>query len=625
MRTVTFIAAAASCIASSAHADVTNCSWSATSQFTYRVVHMPDLDQRRYNLPSWGSMYCVPTAAVNLFCYAANHGIPSAYPGPGNWQSQSRYADATTAIFSTGVVMGTDEETGTGGAGGLDGLNYWAGQSNALITIRLSKTGSYTPTVAKMTKLACQGWILSFAYGRYEIVGSQGGDPILDRTGGHAVTFVRSQRNDSEYFMRYRNPADDDELHSQSDFAVKHVNPVTYVGYFDDSQLRGMNAIGHPSSDGKVRIVDSYWGIRPMWGFRFVGSPNLLGGGGGTIHMMDPTPLEGSVNLTLPQIQVSSFTTLLDLAIHPDMTEALVLTRSIFVGQPTVLRSLDPMTGAMTTLPDAPTDLVELAPGREGFIYSFDQEGKLFKLGPDGAVDASIAHAPLPASICFDGVSDTLRLLSVSERRIAKYSKSLGAMENIAVPTSVPLSGDGSVRVDPTTGRSWFKTDGSALLYNVIIGGAGPIVSIITPPAISGGLQSFQFGDAGELYLMGNGSIKVMKRLANGTWAEDPTSPFHGLPGGQRMALFGSTTNEDPAIHATIGWRDIPAEELLDIGQTRLDCDADLDGDDLVNGADLGILLGKWGAVRGIADLNQDGIVNGADLGALLGAWGTCP
>jgi hypothetical protein len=26
-----------------------------------------------------------------------------------------------------------------------------------------------------------------------------------------------------------------------------------------------------------------------------------------------------------------------------------------------------------------------------------------------------------------------------------------------------------------------------------------------------------------------------------------------------------------------------------------------------------------------IADLNADGIVNGADLGILLGAWGLCP
>ncbi|MFO0963276.1 MAG: hypothetical protein U0625_10285 [Phycisphaerales bacterium] len=46
----------------------------------------------------------------------------------------------------------------------------------------------------------------------------------------------------------------------------------------------------------------------------------------------------------------------------------------------------------------------------------------------------------------------------------------------------------------------------------------------------------------------------------------------------------------------------------------------DLNGDGIVNGADLGILLGNWGN-SGIGDLNNDGIVNGADLGLLLGNW----
>jgi hypothetical protein len=46
----------------------------------------------------------------------------------------------------------------------------------------------------------------------------------------------------------------------------------------------------------------------------------------------------------------------------------------------------------------------------------------------------------------------------------------------------------------------------------------------------------------------------------------------------------------------------------------------------VVNGADLGVLLGAWGPVSAGAavDLNSDGVVNGADLGILLGAWGPC-
>ncbi|MBL9141572.1 MAG: hypothetical protein JNK53_06860 [Phycisphaerae bacterium] len=51
---------------------------------------------------------------------------------------------------------------------------------------------------------------------------------------------------------------------------------------------------------------------------------------------------------------------------------------------------------------------------------------------------------------------------------------------------------------------------------------------------------------------------------------------------------------------------------------------ADLNCDGVVNGSDLGILLGNWGPCQSAActgDLNGDGIVNGADLGELLGSW----
>ena len=55
---------------------------------------------------------------------------------------------------------------------------------------------------------------------------------------------------------------------------------------------------------------------------------------------------------------------------------------------------------------------------------------------------------------------------------------------------------------------------------------------------------------------------------------------------------------------------------------------ADLNGDGLVNGIDLGTLLGNWGPTPPgpgftLGDLNRDGIVDGADLGRMLAQWGT--
>ncbi|MDZ4753962.1 MAG: choice-of-anchor B family protein [Phycisphaerae bacterium] len=86
-----------------------------------------------------------------------------------------------------------------------------------------------------------------------------------------------------------------------------------------------------------------------------------------------------------------------------------------------------------------------------------------------------------------------------------------------------------------------------------------------------------------------------------------------------------------PTDNVYIRWvaRDEGAGSLIEAGVddfavSFLDCPAgvvgDLDGNGAVNGADLAILLGQWGAA-GSADFNQDGIVDAQDLAVLLGAW----
>jgi len=69
------------------------------------------------------------------------------------------------------------------------------------------------------------------------------------------------------------------------------------------------------------------------------------------------------------------------------------------------------------------------------------------------------------------------------------------------------------------------------------------------------------------------------------------------------------------------------AVSLAAVVDVASDCPADLNGDGVVDGGDLGLLLGAWGPCPGCpADLNRDGVVNGADLGELLASWGfSCP
>jgi formylglycine-generating enzyme required for sulfatase activity len=52
-------------------------------------------------------------------------------------------------------------------------------------------------------------------------------------------------------------------------------------------------------------------------------------------------------------------------------------------------------------------------------------------------------------------------------------------------------------------------------------------------------------------------------------------------------------------------------------------CDADINGDGVVDGSDLKVMLVGWGTCPDCAaDINGDGLVDGNDLGALIGLWG---
>jgi len=89
-------------------------------------------------------------------------------------------------------------------------------------------------------------------------------------------------------------------------------------------------------------------------------------------------------------------------------------------------------------------------------------------------------------------------------------------------------------------------------------------------------------------------------RVAPGTTASGlPTSASCGVDGAYRMATTVTPSAAQP-------------------------CPSDLNGDGVVDGADLGVLLASWG-VGNAADLNGDGVVDGADLGILLANWGACP
>ena len=94
------------------------------------------------------------------------------------------------------------------------------------------------------------------------------------------------------------------------------------------------------------------------------------------------------------------------------------------------------------------------------------------------------------------------------------------------------------------------------------------------------------------------------------------------------------TTSEPPTLSlvGTNACGNLPrpnvAGRWIDLGGNVVcDCAGDFNSDGLVNGIDLGVLLGQWGVCSGancVCDIDGDGSVNGADLGLLLGDWGGC-
>jgi len=137
-------------------------------------------------------------------------------------------------------------------------------------------------------------------------------------------------------------------------------------------------------------------------------------------------------------------------------------------------------------------------------------------------------------------------------------------------------------------------------------------------PSIDGQIvnQIVSFGEDayGELYIVDHGGAttgQIFKII------RDPSNPLtdfedcneNGIP--DACEILGGVVEDSNG-------NGIPDECEVEA------CVGDLNGDAVVDGADLGILLENWGG-RGVGDLNGDGVVDGADLGILLENWGACP
>lgn len=140
--------------------------------------------------------------------------------------------------------------------------------------------------------------------------------------------------------------------------------------------------------------------------------------------------------------------------------------------------------------------------------------------------------------------------------------------------------------------------------------GASPIVSLTRGATVTG-------ATAGQFV---QPVISIDPRAANAAASSVGSAPSDG---------FFEQANYRGAFSTSANWlcgwtaADAFGLSIAPPGGCSSGCPADLNGDGIINGADLSTMLSNWGG-SGATDLNGDGVTGGADLAVILSGWGNC-
>ncbi len=264
-------------------------------------------------------------------------------------------------------------------------------------------------------------------------------------------------------------------------------------------------------------------------------------------------------------------------------------------------RAYDPVTGTTFTVPNVGVSVPAV-----NFATAVDEQHRIYRLGGG------------PGASGFNSGS------------MERYSGLTNSWESLAylpfTRASIFAAYDGNGHIWGFGGYTSFGTPRlhDTIKYTVSTNTWETVGSLFLPiPASSG---QAVLGADGRIYVIGGLEGSYGFAASGKVYVLDLSVPDPVLAAGPVLNTprydFGAVLGSDGFIYVMGGYSasgaPLSSVERLDTNPTTA-LVGDLNGDGSVNGADIGLLLGAWGAATG--DLNGDGITNGADLGILLGAW----
>lgn len=604
-------------LAGTASADVATAYYTSSSNYGFEIEHMPDFDQVRNGLDDDssgdpGGMFCVPTSLTNLLGYIGNHGFPSAGPNGADWENDEDYDLITTYIANMGALAGTTGVGGTSHEPAYEAMKYFLScTAPGVFTVTENlATNTTGPTLRSIAENNVNGAISSLCYGIYDDLGNDvWGRKVLDRNGGHCISFVRGYRNGSTREIAFMDPDDSSDASTQSTFGAEDYD-VEQVEFVKSSSLFSASFLGDRKGSrimrtwgGKYRMIDCVIHVKPRCGYSWSSSERqwiLVMPDQFAPWMSNAAPVPGPFGRHMDDFTPGPFNN--------------------------TIWYLDDVPEGKAYYTSLGNHEVESFPiPHEGVQLAFARDHALILLG-DGVISRlhpyaqSSENAPEPITmtaptglryLAMEDAGDNMWLAGPDDRMIYRASQRLDTGPVYLPlpdewPTTVGMAGL-AASGDPSWPLALLGDDGRISLCKETDGRLIKVAQIWG----DGPVSSIQFNDEGDLMSFGELGVR-MYRADDNIWREVQDHPFKDMTVAGPTVMARSRTNFDPQVHGGEEWAQI--RDLEPVA-------GDIDGDGSVSVTDLLEVIGHFGEQSDTADLDGDGIVTVEDMLIVIANW----